>query len=244
MFSAFKNLHSFVHSKSADSHLYLEASSYHMKSSKNWIIKGVALRSPIICSSMDNFKIKSSEYMVYLVARGHSAKLGKYEFDKVSSISRHEARKKVKKSFESKVIFTSTFNPRSPNVSQIINRHLHLIKNPSFLHNIFSDGSKVAANRRCQNLKDSLVRGDPYNKKHDLTEIIPYQYKPCSKQCDLSDNFVASQSYVISNATGYVISNATEKKCYIRLDSTCSTPNVVYMAYCKKCERQSVGSTN
>ena len=63
--------------------------------------------------------------MAYLVARKLSAKLLKSEFEKVSSIPRHKARKKVEKYFENKAIFTSTFNPRGPNVSQIINRHLH-----------------------------------------------------------------------------------------------------------------------
>ena len=41
--------------------------------------------------------MKSSEYMAYLVDRGHSAKLVKSEFDKVSSIPRNEERKKEKK---------------------------------------------------------------------------------------------------------------------------------------------------
>ena len=129
---------------------------------------------------MEDFKIKSSEYM----ARGHSAKLVKAEFNKVSSIPRYEARKKVKKSFENKVICTSTFNPRNPNVSQIINSHLYLIKNSPFLQNVFSDGSILSANKCCQNLKDLLVRGDPYNIKHDLTDIVPRHYKPCGKKCD------------------------------------------------------------
>ena len=39
-----------------------------------------------------------------------------------------------------------------------------------------------------------------------------------------------------------MISNATERKYYIRRDSTCSAPNVVYLTYCKKCKKQSVGS--
>ena len=85
-----------------------------------------------------------------------------------------------------------TFNPRGPNVSQIINNHLHLIKNSPFLHNIFSDGSILVANKRCQNLKDLLVRGDRCNKKHDLSDIVPHQYKPCGKKCDACDNFAAS----------------------------------------------------
>ena len=88
--------------------------------------------------------------MAYLGARGHSAKLVKPEINNVSSIPRHEARKKVEKSFENKVIFTSTFKPQGPNVPQIINRHLHLIKNSPFLQNIFPVGSILVANKHCQ----------------------------------------------------------------------------------------------
>ena len=64
-------------------------------------------------------------------------------------------------------------------MSQIINGHLYLIENSPFLHNIFPDGSVLVANKRCQNLKDLLVCGDPYNIKHDLTDIISHQCKPC-----------------------------------------------------------------
>ena len=140
--------------------------------------------------------------MAYSVDREHFAKFVKSEFDKVSSIPRHLTRKKIEKSFEKKVIFTSAFIPRGPTVSQIINRHLQLIKNSPFLHNIFPDGCTLVANKRCQNLKDLLVHGDPYNIKHDLTDIVPHQYKPCGKKCDFCYIFVASQSYVIFNATG------------------------------------------
>ena len=85
-----------AYSKPTDSHLYLEASSCHKKSSKNGIIKGVSLCERRICSVMENFKITSSEYMVCLITRGNSAKLVTSEFVKVSSILRHEARKKIR----------------------------------------------------------------------------------------------------------------------------------------------------
>ena len=39
-----------------------------------------------------------------------------------------------------------------------------------------------------------------------------------------------------------MISNATERKYYIRRGNICSTPNVLYMAYCKNCKKLSVGS--
>ena len=115
--------------------------------------------------------------MAYLVAGGgNSAKLVKSEFDKVSSIARHEAGKIVEKSFENRVIFTSTFNPRGLNVSQIIIRRLNLIKNSLFHHNIFPDGSIVVASKHCENVQDLLVCGDRYNIiniKHDLTHCSP-----------------------------------------------------------------------
>ena len=63
-----------VYSKPTDSHLYLEASTWHKTSSENAIIKGVVLRLCRICSTMEDFKIKSSKLMAYLVARGHSSK--------------------------------------------------------------------------------------------------------------------------------------------------------------------------
>ena len=77
-----------------------------------------------------------------------------------------------------------------------------------------------------------MLRGGPYNIKHDLTDIVSHQYKPSDKKCDSCDNFVAKESYVISSATG--------RKYYIHQDSTCSAPNV---AYGRKCKKQGVGST-
>ena len=99
----------------------------------------------------------------------------------MSSIPRHEVEKKVEKSFENKVIFMAMFNPWGPNMSQIINRQFYLIKNSLFLHNIFPYGSILVDNKWCPNFKDLLVRGNPYNIKHDLTDTVPNEYKPCSK---------------------------------------------------------------
>ena len=45
---------------------------------------------------MEDFKITSSEYMVYLIARENSAKLVKSELVKVFSLLRHEVRNKIR----------------------------------------------------------------------------------------------------------------------------------------------------
>ena len=55
------------------------------------------------------------------------------------------------------------------------------------------------------------------------------------KKCDSCNNFVDETSFVISKATG--------RKYWIRRDSTCTTKNVIYLAYCTKCGKQGTGST-
>ena len=225
-----------VYSKPTDSHLYLEASSCHNESSKNGIIKGVALRLKRICSTVEEFQKKSSEYMAYLVARGHSPQRVKSEFDKISVISRNECRKKVVRSNQDKkIIFSSIYNTRGPDISSIINKHYHLIKNTPNLQKLYPNGSILVANKRAENLKQLLVRGDPYNIIDDLAQNKDLGYKKCGKKCDSCNNFV--------NETTFVKCNATSRKFYIRRESTCSTPNIIYMAYCKKCNKQGIGST-
>ena len=54
-------------------------------------------------------------------------------------------------------------------------RHLHVIKNSPFLHNILLNGSILATNKCCENVKDLLVCGDRYDIKHDLTCIVHHQ---------------------------------------------------------------------
>ena len=212
-----------VYSKPTDSHLYLEATSCHNSSSKNGIIKGVALRLRRICSTLEEYNKKSSEYMAYLVSRGHSPELVKSEFQKILSTSRNECRKKVDKTGNtSKVIFSSVFNPRGPDISGIIKRNFHLLKNTPNLNKLFQKGSILVANKRAENLKQLLVRGDPYNIKDDLLNKRKHGYKKCGKKCDSCNNFVDEATFVKSHATS--------RKFYLNRDSNCTTPNIIYMA--------------
>ena len=174
--------------------------------------------------------------MSYLVARGHNPKTVKSTFDKIGKISRSIARKKKNHSITtSSVIFLAEFNPRGPNVSDIINRHRHLLKTDDTLKQLFPENSIVVANKRGKNLQERLTRADPYNIKSDLLDRNFHGYKKCGKKCDSCNNFVDETSFVISKATG--------RKYWIRRDSTCTTKNVIYLAYCTKCWEQGTDST-
>ena len=109
-----------VYSKPTDSHLYLHANSCHNLSSINGIPKGVALRLRRICSTDDDYQQKSGEYTSYLVNRGYDQKSVKQSFDKVNQKTRTVARKKVVRDKETRVVFATKFNPRGPNVTNII----------------------------------------------------------------------------------------------------------------------------
>ena len=225
-----------VYSKPTDSHLYLHSTSCHKPSSINGIPKGVALRLRRICSTTQEYQNKAEEYSSYLVARGHNPKTVKSTFDKIEKVSRSITRKKKNRSITTfSVIFLAQFNPCGPNVSKIINKHRHLLETDDTLKQLFPKNYIVVANKRGRNLQELLTRVDLYNIKSDLLDRNFHGYKKCGKKCDSCNNFVDETSFVISKATG--------RKYWIRRDSTCTTKNVIYLAYCTKYGEQGTGST-
>ena len=173
-----------VYSKPTDSHIYLHSTSCHKRSSIIGIQKGVALRLKRICSTEEEYKLKSKEYSAYLMSRGHNAKSVSNIFDSLSNTSRNEARqKKVKNNDRNMVFFATTFNPVGPNVSNIVNKHKHLLFENAKSAEIFTKSKIIIANKRGSNLKELLLRGDPYNMKSDITTIMEINYWTNGKIC-------------------------------------------------------------
>ena len=80
------------------------------------------------------------------------------------------------------------------------------------------------------------MRSNQYNIKDDQKLKEDRSYTKCSyKNCDSCINFV--------DETIYIECNATSKKYKIRRDTSCSSKNVIYVAYCIKRMKQGVGST-
>ena len=158
-------------------------------------------------------------------------------FENPRKTSRFDARKKVenKRNTNAPIIFSTAFNPRGPNVKEVVNRFLPLLQNVPNLKDMFADGSILVANKRENNLADLLLRSDPYNIKNDITNQEEHGYLRCSKKCDSCDNFVIQTSFITCYATG--------RKYSIRRSSSCTTKNVVYVACCQYCGKQGVGST-
>ena len=126
-------------------------------------------------------------------------------------------------------------NPRDPNVTEIINKHRHLLETDDTLKQLLPKKSITVANKRGRNLKELLTRADWYNIKSELLDLNVHGYKKCGKKCHSWNTFV--------NETSFVVSKATRQKYWMRRDSTCITKNVIYLAYCTKCGEQVTGST-
>ena len=72
--------------------------------------------------------------------------------------------------------------------------------------------------------------------KDDLVERQQVGYSKCDRRaCDSCQNYVVSTSSIISHATG--------RRFLIRRESSCDSESVVYVAFCRICGRQGVGST-
>ena len=224
-----------VYSKPTDSHLYLHASSCHKKSSIEGIQKGVALRLCRICSRNEDYKLKSKEYGAYLVCRGHDPKIVRKNFQDVGKLSREAARAKKERNSETKpIIFSTLFSPHAPDIGDIIRKHQHLLRVKT--SDIFPEKSIMVAHRRGKNLKDLMVRGDPYNIRPDLDNNISVGgYTKCGRTCESCDYFVIP--------TNSFKCFATSKTYKIKRDLNCNSKYVVYMAFCILCMEQGVGST-
>ena len=165
--------------------------------------------------------------MAYLVARGHSPKKVKRTFENVGKMTRTKARVKKQRAInKNTIIFPEEYNPRRPDVNAIINRHEQKELSPT--------NSFIVANKRAKNLGELVARADPYNIKMDLLNQTDHGYKKCGLKCDSCNNFVLEKTSFVCFATG--------TKFRIRRDSTCDTKNIIYLAYCKKCNKQGAGS--
>ena len=95
--------------------------------------------------------------------------------------------------------------------------------------------SIVVGNKRENNLKDLLLRSDPYNIKKNLLDNTKHGYKSCKKKCDSWNNFVGEVTAIKCFATETIFK--------IRRDSSCQMENVIYIAYFLNCQKQGVSST-
>ena len=224
-----------IYSKPTDHHIHFLRNSAHSTHCAKAIPFGVATRVRRNCSSNKNFEERSKEYQNYLVDRGYHPQVVKNQFDKATALPRENLL--VPNMRERKVLFPLAvdFNPHLPNISKIIKSrsHIHLIYNSPTLAEIFPKGSIIQSYRRAKNIKELLAgrkRSNYNNHDNSVTGCCK-----CNSKCDLCKNYFKGSKIFHSACTNRFYT--------IRHNLNCKSKDVIYVATCKKCNIQYVGST-
>lgn len=188
------------------------------------------------CSDETFFAERTAEYKGYLLNQGYPSKLVNDQFSKASAFSRNDLlqtrAKEVKKLFP----FVTTFNPNLPDVRNIIRKHLSILHSNPKLKELFPRGSVIPAFRRSKNLKELLA---PSRFKIAEEGQINHHNNGCFKcgrnRCDLCQNFFVESKSFPTFRTG--------KKETVHSRLSCDSKNVIYLASCRECHLQYVGST-
>ena len=155
-----------VYSKPTDAHLYLNARSCHCRPQVLGIPKGVALRLRRICSQEVDFKVKSEEYINYLVQCGHDENNVRSTFQEVSNLTRKETRARKKKCDSNPCVLSVKYNPRAPDIRKIIRKHLVIIENDVVAKEILpAKVVRIAYKRLAPSTFELLAPSNPYNNK-------------------------------------------------------------------------------
>ncbi len=130
-------------------------------------------------------------------------------------------------------MFITKYNPKAPNIKHILSKHKQTLENDPIARKIFPPSSIKMVFKRHPNLKELLIRSDPYTiRPKEISN--PGGTTHCGLKCDACTFLIHSTSFVCF---------ATGRRFHIRNQITYITPNVIYLCTCKNCGLQGVGST-
>ena len=117
----------------------------------------LALRLRRICSNHDNYIMRTTELIDYLVRRGYDKTFLKTQIQRASDVPPRTDALKNKPRIETETIpFVITYNPALPNIARIIHQHSNVLYSSDRCRNVFKNRPLVA-HRRCKNISDILA---------------------------------------------------------------------------------------
>jgi hypothetical protein len=216
-------------------HSYLPPNSCHAPSVFKGLISGVGTRLRMICSEDQTLKERIEEYAEHFETSGWNKKHVLKELKRGADKDRDTLLNKPRKVKGKKLAWVTTFDPRVPDKTKIINKNLHLLYSNPENKKIFPKKSVIAADRRRKNLAEHYKPTVPRR----FVQHGPKQdpgFHPCSaKRCD-----TCAHSLKINEC----VSPWDGRRWQIRKNLTCTSLNVIYIIRCKiHHEAVYVGST-
>ena len=127
------------------------------------------------------------------------------------------------------ITLVHTFNPREPNLFQIINSSLDILKGSERMKKIINQTKFVNSTRQAQNLKRILTKAT-FPKKNS----IPVAKRCGQPRCKTCPNIQETGSIKLKNA---------DQIFEIKDEMTCISKNLVYCITCAGCNKYYIGQT-
>lgn len=265
-------IHTMIYSKACDPHAYLLPTSCHPLHCCQNIPKSVLMRVKRNCSEDSVFLHKLHSYIGFLEQRGYSNHVIASALSEVHQMSREQLLHPSRTSKPRIFPLIMRFNPKLPNLSAIVRRHLPALDMHPNTRSIFSNNVFVSY-RTEKNLKDLLTSSrfrmsggvednsdpppddpppdDPSPDVHPQ-DGHPPAGSPVNQPRDDDDDdnngsvLCGKKCKLCQNfvkVTSKASSFSTSTQFTIKGPITCTSPNVIYMIKDKICKVDYIGST-
>ena len=207
---------------------YLITSSCHPKHNIENIPYSLALRLKRICSDNLDFIKQLENLREKLLSRGYKNSYISKAFERVKPISRTVALQKVKKEVIKRPILRLQYDPRLPNISNILYRFWKVMTVNPIMKKIFPEPPMVCWTRP-KNLREYLIRAKlPREVTVRRSRRNNTGFRHCDRDCIMckfSPKFI-----------DHIVSSVTKEKVPIQSNLTCVSKNVIYSITCTKQE--------
>ena len=226
-----------LYRKPTDKIQYLLPTSCHPSHVTKNIPYSLALRLKRICCTDELFRNRFHELKKMLLTRNYRNQSIEAAFEKVKTMSRSEALKKVEKPPNDRPVFSVLYNPKLPSISRIVRKHWNVMTTmDSNMKEIFPEPPMVAY-KQPPNLGKQLIRTKLPQKQRKSSRIREQKgFFKCSKSNCRTCIYAEPTNEITS-------SNSKEVKVRIKQKIDCETSNVLYRIRCKKCNMEYVGET-
>lgn len=168
----------------------------------------------------DTFAKRSGEYRNYLQHEGYKPSHIDKGFRRAALTNRTDLLKPKFKPIKKKYPLVLDFNPRLPDISKILKKHIHLISDFPALRKIFPKRSIIPAFRRTENLKE-LIAPSKFKAQTPPMRTTNLGFFTCDNKCDLCQNFSTKSIKFQSSTTGFPYK--------IKVKINCTFKNVIYL---------------
>ena len=179
---------------------YLLPSSCHPPHCWRNIPYSLAFRLRRICSKEETFLARLEELESMLLSREYPKRVITGAFERVKNLSREHTLQKVANRSKEKTTFVITFDPRLPNMGQVLQKHFKTMTLDPEMKEAFPEGVQVGF-KRYRNIKEQLCRARLYDVIERPQRNTTIGWKKCNRcgTCQRSENLHSFRCSLLSH---------------------------------------------